>query len=190
MTWFITSSDAENLNDVFNKSEKSVYNRYRVYLQGAEKFYQEIDLIHYTKSLRLLKTLLSSLMDDNERFMSVYQYQNSLKLKSCELCHEKQDNDRKMPKLVANEFEVDYHVIQIEKFFNSYLEEKFSAKDYRLLKGVFWSEDLKNDELNILMPDKNNSEEFSQNSLPSIENIPNNRDRVWFDKKLIRHKRG
>ena len=72
--------DAVNLKDDSSKTDYSLYNRHKLYKQGVERFNQEIDLVHYTKSLRLLKTLLSSFMDDNERTLSAYQYQNCLKL--------------------------------------------------------------------------------------------------------------
>ena len=45
---------------------------------------------------------------------------------------------------------IDLHHEEVEKFFRSYLEEKFTAKDYKLLKGVFCDEDLKDNEMDLI----------------------------------------
>ena len=42
----------------------------------------------------------------------------------------------------------------IDKFFKNYLREQFTAKDYRLLKGVFCEDDLKNEELEVIELDQ------------------------------------
>ena len=42
--------------------------------KGLKKYIQEFDAEYYAKSLRELKMLVSSLMDDSERFMSAYQH--------------------------------------------------------------------------------------------------------------------
>ena len=60
----------------------------------------------------------------------------------------------------------------IDRFFISYLEEKFSAKDYRLLKGAYCSEDLFNDELDILKPDKDDSYESEISNSQYVETSP------------------
>ena len=73
------------LKKFFNETDYSLYNRHKVYLQGVDKFQKEIDVVNYTKSLRLLKILCSSLMDDSERFISNYQHQNWLRLINCDL---------------------------------------------------------------------------------------------------------
>ena len=80
MMYYTMFGDAVKQKDDFNKTDYSLYNRHKLYKQGVERFNQEIDLVHYTKSLRLLKTLLSSLMDDSEKHLSIYQHQNCLKL--------------------------------------------------------------------------------------------------------------
>ena len=80
MTYVITYFADESLNGVSNKSNFSLYNRHRLYLKGAEKFNQETDFVYYARSLRLLKMLVSSLMDDSEKYLSVYQHQNCLRL--------------------------------------------------------------------------------------------------------------
>ena len=60
-----------------------------------------------------------------------------------------------IPQLISNSNMIDSHHEEVNKFFKSYLKEKFTAKDYKLLKGVFWDEDLKNNELDLI----NNEEE-------------------------------
>ena len=76
MISFTAFADDVSLRNDFNKTDYSLYKRHKLYKQGVKRFSEEFDMIHYTKSLRLLKTLLSSLMDDSEKFMSIYQHQN------------------------------------------------------------------------------------------------------------------
>ena len=64
-----------------NKSNPySLYNRYKLYKRGVEKFEKEMDIEHYTKSLRNLKIMVSAMIDDSERVMSIYQHKNSIPL--------------------------------------------------------------------------------------------------------------
>ena len=93
----------------FNKTDYSLYNRHKLYLQGVEKFHNEIDVLNYTKSLRLLKILLSSLMDDSEKFMSTYQHQNWIKLINCDLCKEETPKNYKIPNLICKISDIENH---------------------------------------------------------------------------------
>ena len=42
---------------------------------------------------------------------------------------------------------IDQHSQQVDEFYKQYKEEQMTEKDYRLLKGVFSNEELRNDEL-------------------------------------------
>ena len=93
--------DAVKQKDDFNKPNNSLYNRHELYKQGVERFNQETDLVHYAKSIRLLKTLLSSLMDDSEKHLSIYQHQNCLKLIDWDLWNKDIKHEQKeMPNLI------------------------------------------------------------------------------------------
>lgn len=51
-----------------------------LYEQGVDKFVKEFDAHYYARSLRNLKVMIASLMDDSERFMAVYQHRNTISL--------------------------------------------------------------------------------------------------------------
>ena len=157
--------DVERWNAFSSKSD-SLYKRHKLYLKGLDKFSQEIDILYYTKSLRLLKTLLSSLMDDSEKYLSMYQHQNCLKMIDWDLCQDETPEEHQIPKLTSNETMIELHHTHVNEFFRSYLEEKFTAKDYRLLKGVFWEQDLKNDELKLIYSEDKNSEDSMSSNYP------------------------
>ena len=108
-----------------------------MYQQGVDKFAQEIDVISYTKSLRLLKTLLSSLMDDSEKYLSIYQHQNCLKLFDRDMNEDDASEDIQIPHLMSNSETIESHQKEVNRFFRSYMEENLTAKDFRLLKGVY-----------------------------------------------------
>ena len=95
--------DAVNLKDDSNKTDYSLYNRHKLYKQGVKRFNQEIDLVYYTKSLRLLKTLLSSLMDDSEKTLSIYQHQNCLKLIDWDIWNKQQKlKEKQIPNFIKS----------------------------------------------------------------------------------------
>ena len=126
-------------NSKNNKADYSLYKRYKLYEQGLDRLNQEVDLVNFTKSLRLLKTLLSSLMDDSERYMSKYQHQNCLKLNQCHICTNENNlfEENEIPKLLDSKFKIDKHKNLINQFFAKYTEEHLTMKDYKLLKGVY-----------------------------------------------------
>ena len=132
----ITCCAAAN-SDAFSHNSYSLYSRYKLYQQGLDKFTQETDIVYYAKSLRLLKTLLSSLMDDSEKYLSVYQHQNCLRLVDCDLCQDDTQDNLNIPRLLSDSSKIVPHNSNTNQFFENYLKEKFTAKDYRLLKGVF-----------------------------------------------------
>ena len=165
ITYFVAAS-----SDAFSHSSYSLYNRHKLYQQGIDKFTQETDIVYYAKSLRMLKTLLSSLMDDSERYLSVFQHQNCLRLVDSYSNEDDAPDEIRIPKLFSDSSKIVPHNANINEFFENYLKEKFTAKDYRLLKGVFCNEELKNDELELFNPDKEVTEE---NFNPGNENLSN-----------------
>ena len=114
-------------------------------------------------------------MDDSEKHLSVYQHQHCLNLISHDSCDENIENYKDtIPKLIEKSNKINSYKTEVNKFFDKYLEEQMSAKDYRLLKGVFSNQDLSNEELRIIMPQRNDSEdEIDMISIASIDPIPN-----------------
>ena len=137
--------------------------------KGLKKYIQEFDAEYYAKSLRELKMLVSSLMDDSERFMSAYQHWNWLSLLKSDT-ESDSDNDptKDMPNYLSKEGidAFDYHA-NINKFLDTYYAETHSSKDYKLLKGAFTSKKLKNKELDNLNPDKEDSFDMAMPSYQS-----------------------
>ena len=54
---------------------------------------------------------------------------------------------------------IDNHKKHIDNFFKGYLQEQFSAKDYRLMNWVYRTKELRNEELNDLNISKQDSHE-------------------------------
>ena len=97
-------------------------------------------------------------MDDSEKYLSVYQHQNCLRLVDWNLWEDDTPDQFQIPHLLSNSKILDSHQEEVNKFFRSYLEEKFTNKDYKLLKGVFCNEDLKNNELQMINYEEGKSE--------------------------------
>ena len=93
-------------------------------------------------------------MDDSERYMSIYQHQNWLRLIDWDQWNdERESTEKSMPKLIGDISKIDLHVKDVNDFFDQYLKEQITAKDYRLLKGTFWDEELRNEELQAISGD-------------------------------------
>lgn len=137
----------------------SYYNRFKLYENGLDKFTQEFDAYYYAQSLRNLRVMISSLMDDSERFMAMYQHRNTITHLSEESGSESDhDATSHMPKLLNKEkSKLDEHMANIDKFCKSYFSEEHSSKDFKLLKGAFTSKPLHNRELMHLAPTKEDS---------------------------------
>eukprot|EP00343_Euplotes_focardii_P001167 CAMPEP_0205800820 /NCGR_PEP_ID=MMETSP0205-20121125/2604_1 /ASSEMBLY_ACC=CAM_ASM_000278 /TAXON_ID=36767 /ORGANISM="Euplotes focardii, Strain TN1" /LENGTH=202 /DNA_ID=CAMNT_0053064541 /DNA_START=1333 /DNA_END=1938 /DNA_ORIENTATION=+ len=127
----------------------NVKNRYKLYQKGEDKFTEEFDAIYYAKSIRNLNTLVSSLLDDSEKFMIRFQKCNTITLKSGS------DNDsnsdgNEAPKLFSKLGAKALHKIKIDEFMRKYKSEKWSEQDYKLLNGVCHSRGLTNNDIEIL----------------------------------------
>ena len=135
---------------MFNKKRPyGLYNRYKLHEKGLEKFTKEFDAEYFAKSLRLLKVLLASTLDDSERFMTVYQHCNSLSLaKSDSETDSENEALKDMPGYLCKKQEdVDQHRDNIRKFLQAYFKERHTPKDLKMLKGAFTKQKLKNDQL-------------------------------------------
>ena len=77
--------------------------------------------------------------------------------------------------------EIEKHSASIDAFFDKYLQEQFSAKDYKLLKGAYWNQELINEELEIIRPDKNDSHESEIDSIQIIESVHRVDTAQWYD---------
>ena len=148
------------------KNPYSLYNRYKLYKRGVEKFEKELDIEHYAKSLRNLKIMASAMMDDNKRVMSTYQHWNSIPLiGSRSESDSENETTTKMPNFLDNKNKVHSYSKYVDTFLSEYYAGKQTAKDYRLLKGAYTSKKLKKNELEKLTSDNDGiSNRIDENS--------------------------
>jgi hypothetical protein len=55
-------------------------NRYKLFQKGEEKYLKELDVEYFATTMRKVHMLISSLMDDKQRFLSNYQHLNFINL--------------------------------------------------------------------------------------------------------------
>ena len=180
-----------------------VYNRYKLYEQGIDKFTKEFDAEYYSKSLRNLKILVAFLMDDNERFISSFQQYNALSLQNIDYESESEDEATKdMPKYLQKDDCAEQHRENINEFLKKYLQEDHSAKDLKLLKGTYARKNMKNRELKKHSTNRPNSHEEAvdiseelQNNMHIDAGFDSQNNQRYSDSKLnpsiqsIRHER-
>ena len=111
--------------------------------------FKEFDAEYYAKSLRNLKVLVASMLDDSERFMSVYQHCNSLCLdKSNTETDSENEAVKGMPSYLSkNNQKIEEHQNIIDEFLEAYYKERHTPKDVKMIKGAFTSQKLRNNEL-------------------------------------------
>jgi len=106
--------------------------------------------------MRNLKTLVASLMDDSERFLVKYQSVNAIELfSSSESSGGEEQAYKRIPKLLAGRVSKQNHEQTIDEFMAKYLQEKLTAKDYKLLNCVCTKKELTNEKLGLLNMLKN-----------------------------------
>ena len=81
-------------------------------------YIKEFDAVYYARSIRNLKMLVASLMDDSERFLSTYQHFNSISLVSESISSNSSDDPyEKIPKLLASRNKRYKHEQWVDNFF-------------------------------------------------------------------------
>ena len=147
--------------------------------------FKEFDVEYYAKSLRHLKVLIASMLDDSERFMTVYQHWNALCLdKSNTETDSENEAVKDMPSyLNYDNQKIEQHHNNIKQFLQGYFKERHTPKDLKMIKGAFTSQKLKNNELvrfNLSLgesKDEEFSREYHSNRPASVEevsiNVPN-----------------
>ena len=90
--------------------------RHGLFEKGETKFVKEFDAVYYARWMRNLNTLVTSMMDDSERFMIAYQKSNAISLLSDTTSSHSDDNYDDVPKLFASKTKKKKHV----RIFNRY----------------------------------------------------------------------
>ena len=103
----------------------SLYNRYKLLKKGEDKYIKEFDAVYFARSLRNLKMLVASLMDDSERFLSTYQHFNTIKLGLDSNGNSSSDSHSRIPKLLSSKNCRLKHEKWIDDFMVSLISIKF-----------------------------------------------------------------
>ena len=98
----------------------SLYNRYKLLKKGEDMYIKEFDAVYFARSIRNLKMLVATLMDDSERFLSTYQQFNAISLVSeSNSSNSSDDPYEKIPKLLASRNKRYKHEKWVDNFFVS-----------------------------------------------------------------------
>ncbi|CAI2374751.1 unnamed protein product [Moneuplotes crassus] len=131
------------------KNKMNINQRLKYYRKGKKKYAHEFDAIKFSKNMRILDTLVNSLLDDNQTFMAVNQKLNVLTIDDSDTPG-KEDND-KDPTLFTKHTEKKSYYSKIDRFIEAYLNERWKQKDYQLTSGITNKKYLNNDEVNEMM---------------------------------------
>ena len=142
------------------KRPYGLYNRYKLHEKGLDKYVQEFDAEYYAKSLRHLKVLIATILDDSERFMTVYQHCNALTLVGSDTETDSENEAVKdMPSYLSKTNKSLKHRDNISEFLQGYFKENHTAKDIKMIKGAFTNKNVKNNEFENLYNEINFSKE-------------------------------
>jgi hypothetical protein len=90
--------------------------RLGLFEKGETKYIKEFDAVYYAQNIRNLKTLVTSMMDDSERFLVAYQRYHSISAFSdTASSHEDEDYDD-VPNLYAGKEKKDKHLLKVDEF--------------------------------------------------------------------------
>lgn len=98
------------------KNKLNVRNRFKYYSKGKAKYWDEFDAIKFSKSMRNLRSLVASLLDDSEQFMIKHQKSNVLQLDASENNQDIDSNEEKALHLFSSKEEKTLHKNKIESF--------------------------------------------------------------------------
>ena len=101
---------------------------------------QEFDVEYYAKSLRHLKVLITALLGDSERFMTVYQHCNALTTFGSDTESDSENEAVKdMPSCLPKKDDLFKHHNYINQFLEGYRKENHTDKDFKMIKGMYTS---------------------------------------------------
>ncbi|CAI2381127.1 unnamed protein product [Moneuplotes crassus] len=133
----------------------NIKRRNKLFSKGADKFINEFDAVHFAKSMREVKTLLASIMDEDERFMIPFQKCNSIPMNTDSEESSEEDAYKEVPKLFARSNETMLHISRVDDFMEQYLKRNWYEKDYRLINGVISTTTLKDSQIPSNRPSEN-----------------------------------
>jgi len=102
------------------KNKLNVKKRLELYDKGETKFIKDFDAVYYARSIRNLTTLVTSMIDQNERFMISYQKTNAISLDSSTTSSHSDENYDGVPKLFAKEKKKLEHRNRVDEFMVNY----------------------------------------------------------------------
>ena len=94
----------------------NVKKRLELYDKGETKFTKEFDAVYYARSIRNLTTLVSSMIDEKERFLITYQKANAISLDSSTSSSNSDKNYDGVPKLFAKDKKKMKHKKKVDEF--------------------------------------------------------------------------
>ena len=98
------------------KNPLNLKKRLELYDKGETKFIKEFDAVYYARSIRNLTTLVTSMIDENERFMIAYQKCHSIPLDSDTTSSFSDENYDGIPKVFSKEKKKLQHKAKVDDF--------------------------------------------------------------------------
>ena len=99
-----------------SKNKFHLRKKQEIYEKGETKFIKEFDAVYYARCMRNMNTLVTSMMDESERFMITYQKCNSISLYSDTTSSHSDENYDGVPKLYSNEKKKLRHKAKVDDF--------------------------------------------------------------------------
>ena len=94
----------------------NIHSRYELFKKGEAKFMKEFDAIYFAKSIRNLKMIIVSMMDDSERFIASYQKVNALDFDGNKTDSHSDDICQDIPKMFGKPIDKEQHTKKISEF--------------------------------------------------------------------------
>jgi hypothetical protein len=109
----------------FKNKKFGFMQRFGLFEKGETKYIKEFDAVYYAQNIRNMKTLVTSMMDDSERFLVTYQKYHSISVNSdTASSHDDEDYDDVPSLYMGKEKKVGF----ISLFLNKYHINNFKCR--------------------------------------------------------------
>jgi hypothetical protein len=116
------------------------YRNEKLYDNGSNRFFQEIDIVHLLKSVRLFRLYISSMTDQKQRVLLEMQRQQVISSDSSDQGLSDDQPDILQQSLIPNSLASVFAVGKANRLLKQYVGQKLSPFDQRLLKGFYVSD--------------------------------------------------
>ena len=143
----------------------SLRNEYQIFSAGQHKLNRDLSVVNFVKMQHKLKTLVRLLLNRQQKLLASYSKLNKIRINSSsdDYSNSNSSINQDMPNMLDSCKAKQNNNENVNKFFDEYMQQKLTLKDYKLIHGVFTNKEL----INWNIKDSNFDEDWFKESSSS-----------------------